>query len=311
MPTSRAVKKRIRSTENISQITKAMEAVSAVKMRKSEEFALRSRPYALAALEILKNLSGKISESDFHSPLLEEKDAKKICLLVVASDKGLCGSFNSNVLRKAVEFAKSETGKDREVEIIAVGKKSANFFRKRGFRILREITGAGDFGAKDETKFLAELLSDSYESGEYGEIYAVYTKFLSVMKQETIVEKILPFTAESLKKRIEEAVPVRGKYSGTPGVLGGSGEGVHDYVFEPSREAVLNELLPMLLETQVYYVILEANASEHSARMMAMKNASENAKDLIATLTLSYNKARQSQITKELLEITAGTAAME
>ena len=311
MATSRTVKKRIKATENISQITKAMEAVSAVKMRKSEEFALRSRPYAMAALEILKNLSGKIDEADFHSPFLEKRDVKKICLLVVASDKGLCGSFNSNVLRKAVEFINNRVKEGREVEIVAVGRKSADFFRKRGFRIFREVTGAGDFGAKDETNFLAELLSDAYKNGEYGEVYAAYTHFLSVMKQETVVEKILPFTAESLKKRIEEIIPIQGKYSGASGILGGSGEGVRDYVFEPSIKAVLNELLPMLLETQVYHVILEANASEHSARMIAMKNASDNAGELIDALTLSYNKARQGQITKELTEITAGTAALE
>ncbi len=311
MATSRAVKKRIKATENISQITKAMEAVSAVKMRKSEEFALRSRPYALAALEILKNLSGKIDETEFYSPLLTKKETGKICLLVVASDKGLCGSFNSNVLRKAAEFISRQVSEGREVEIVAVGKKAADFFKKRGFRVFREVTGAGDYGAKDETRFLADLLAEAYRSGEYGEIYAVYTRFLSVMKQETVAEKILPFTAEGLKKRIDELVPVEGKYSGTAGVLGGSGSGVRDYVFEPSVNEVLNELLPLLLETQVYHVILEANASEHSARMLAMKNASDNAEELIASLTLSYNKARQSQITKELTEITAGVAALE
>ncbi|KKU93892.1 MAG: ATP synthase gamma chain [Candidatus Jorgensenbacteria bacterium GW2011_GWA1_48_13] len=308
MSSSRVIKKRIRSTKNISQITKAMEAVSAVKMRKSQEVALRSRPYALAALEILSNLSGKVTQADFFSPLLEKREVRKICLLTVTSDKGLCGAFNGNVLRKAVDLVGNFKV---PVEFIAVGKKGADFLKKRNFKLYKEITGAGDFGATEETKFLADLLGEVYESGRYDEIYAVYTNFLSVMKQEVVVDKILPFSAESIKKRIDEIIPRRGKYAGAPKVLGGSGTGFGEYLFEPSPEAVLNRLLPMFLEIQVYHVILEANASEHSARMVAMKNAGDNAEDLISALTLSYNKARQAQITKELTEITAGVSALQ
>lgn len=308
MSSSRLIKKRIRSTKNISQITKAMEAVSAVKMRKSQEVALRSRPYALAALEILGNLSSKIAQADFFAPLLEKREVGRICLLVVTSDKGLCGAFNGNVLRKAVDLA----GNFRvPVEFIAVGRKGADFLKKRNFKIFKEIAGVGDFGAIEETKFLSDLLKKVYENKRYDEIYAVYTNFLSVMKQEVVVDKILPFSAESIKKRIDEIIPRRGKYAGTPKILGGSGTAVGEYIFEPSPEAVLNELLPMLLEIGVYHVILEANASEHSARMVAMKNAGDNAEDLVGALTLSYNKARQAQITKELAEITAGVAALE
>lgn len=220
MATSRTVKKRIKATKNISQITKAMEAVSAVKMRKSEEVALLSRPYSLAALEILKNLSGRLSEADFHSPLLEKKERGKICLVVVTSDKGLCGAFNSNVLRRAASFALEKKKTGEEVEIIAIGRKGADFLERRGFSVRQEITGVGDFGAIEETKFLANTLKELYESGEYREIFGAYTKFLSVMKQEPCVEKILPFTSESIGERIGEIVPIRGKYSGTPGVLG-------------------------------------------------------------------------------------------
>lgn len=262
-----------------------------MKMRKSQDFALRSRPYALAALRILGNLSDKVSGTDFYSSLLEKREAGKTCLVIVTSDKGLCGAFNGNVLRKAAELAR-----ESDAEIIAIGKKGVDFFKKRGFKVIKEITGVGDYGAIDETKFLADLLKEIYESGEYKEIYAAYTNFLSVMKQEPQVEKILPFDSESIKKTVS---------------LRGGAEGVRDYVFEPSAAEVLQELLPMLLEIQVYHIILEANASEHSARMLAMKNASDNAEELIDTLTLAYNKARQGQITKELTEITAGVAAME
>jgi F-type H+-transporting ATPase subunit gamma len=300
MASSRLVKKRIRSTKNISQITKAMEAVSAVKMRKSEELALSARPYALAALRILGNLSDTISETGFSSPLLEKREAGKICLMVIASDKGLCGSFNSNILRKVNEFVSAKSKEGEEVNVVAIGKKSADFCKKRNIRSIKEITGAGDYGAIDETRFLAELLREIYESGEYKEIYAAYTNFLSVMKQEPQVKKILPFDRENIEEMIE---------SGDSRQIQGIGRS--EYIFEPAPEIVLQELLPKLLEIQVYHIILEANASEHSARMMAMKNASENAEELIETLTLEYNKARQAQITRELTEITAGAAALE
>jgi len=289
MPTSRAVKKRIRSTKNIAQITKAMEAVSAVKMRRSQAIALRSRPYAKAASEIIRNLVGSIDPEHLKlSPLLQEHESGRTGLMVVTSDKGLCGAFNSGVLRAALDFIEREPA--GTVDVIAVGKKGADFLMRRGVNLVEKITGTGDYGAIDETKFLSDFISALYASGKYRGIQAVSATFVSVMKQETVVEKILPFAPETFR---------------------GDKPFVSDYLFEPSPEEVLTKLLPLLLEIQIYHIILEANASEHSARMMAMKNASDNASELIENLTLLYNKARQAQITKELTEITAGAAALE
>ena len=309
MASSRQVKKRIRSTKNIAQITKAMEAVSAVKMRKSQEIALRSRSYSLAAYEILKNLVGGFDlESMKSNPLLKRHKSKRTCLVIVTSDKGLCGAFSGNVLRTANNFIKSRDA--GTVDVIAIGKKGADFSVKKGIKLVEKITGTGDYGAIDETRFLSDLLAKLYSTGEYGEIYAVYTNFISVMKQEVVVEKILPFSREGVEKRIEEIIPMRGKYAGTPEVLGESGPARTGYIFEPSPKEALSNLLPLLLEIQVYHIVLEANASEHSARMVAMKNASENASELIDSLELLYNKARQAQITKELTEIVGGAAAL-
>ncbi len=255
-----------------------------MKMRKSQEVALRSRPYALAASDILKNLVGGIDLENLKlSPLLKKHEGGRMCLIVVTSDKGLCGAFNSSVLRAASDFISARP--EETVDVIAVGKKGADFFAKRGINLVEKITGTGDFGAIHETKFLSDLVAQLYSTGRYSEVQAVYTNFISVMKQEVVFEKILPFTLHE-------------------------GESPnHGYLFEPSPEEALTKLLPLLLEIKIYHIILEANASEHSARMVAMKNASDNASELIDSLTLLYNKARQAQITKELTEISAGVAA--
>jgi F-type H+-transporting ATPase subunit gamma len=309
MASARTLKKRIKSTKNIAQITKAMEAVSAVKMRRSQEVAIKARPYALAALEILKNIS---SDTDlaaaFSHPLLETGKGEKQALIVITSDKGLCGSFNSNVLRKASDFLKKA---QMPTDVIAVGKRGRDFLRKRGYTIASELTGMGDYATSTQTKPLAEKALALFTEGGYSAVFAVYTNFISVLKQEVVVEQVLPFSAENIKKRIDEIIPQRGRYANMPAALGASGAEHATYKIEPSPAEVLSEILPLLLETNVYHMILEANASEHSARMVAMKNASENAKDLISDLTLVYNKARQANITKELAEISAGAAALE
>jgi F-type H+-transporting ATPase subunit gamma len=308
MATSRAIKNRIKSTKNIKQITKAMEAVSAVKMRKSEVVALKARPYALSALEIFKGLSARLDNNISNlSPLLEQNKSKKIGLVVITSDKGLAGSFNTNVLRKALEILKD---KKDEFELITVGKKGKDFLGRRGFSIAKDFLGAGDFVELEETRPISIFIKEGFLNKRWSKVILLYTNFMSALKQETITREMLPFSFESISKIVDGITPDRGRYANMPSFIGQKEKGL-TYKFEPDPVTVLNELLPALLEIEVHHAILEANASEHSSRMVAMKNASENAGELIGELTLVYNKARQAQITKELTEITAGKEALE
>jgi len=308
MASSKSIKNRIKSTKSIKQITKAMEAVSAVKMRKSEQVALRARPYALAALEVLRGLTAKM-DNDFSSlsPLLDQtRSDQPNCLLVITSDKGLAGSFNTNVLRKALKIVND----DPTLEVIAVGKKGRDFLSRRGAKIIRGHTGAGDFVELHETESISKFVKDGFEQGKWSKVTLLYTNFLSALKQEVVARKVLPFDFKSLTSIIEGITPTRGKYANMPQVLGVD-QKESAYSYEPNASIILDKLLPTLLEIEIHHAVLEGNASEHSSRMVAMRNASENAGELIDSLTLEYNKARQAQITKELTEITGGAAALE
>ena len=300
----RETKLKIRSVNNTKQITKAMEMVSASKMRKSQQVALGSRPYCEKALEILGNLS-EHTDYNFH-PLLVRRPLEKTALLVITSDKGLCGGLNSNILKKTQKAAGN-------FEIIAVGKKGRDFFARRGFKISAEFTGIGDIVKIEDILPIASYLIKSYQEGKYDLIAAVYTKFLSTLKQEAVVRQVLPINLESIKEIVAGIVPERGRYAELKDKAGESASYKYnyEYVYEPNPELVLNELLPNLLQIQVYHMVLEANASEHSARMVAMKNASESAQKLIEDLQLYFNKVRQSAITKEISEITAGSEALQ
>lgn len=308
MASSRSIKKRIRSTKSIQQMTKAMEAVSAVKMRKSEQLALRARPYALAALEVLKNVSKNMPEEHTSlSPLLQERPIKKSLLVVFTSDKGLAGSFNTQVIRKTQKLLED---KSKDHSLVVVGKKGRSFFARRNMEIVGEFFGNGDFGAVSEITPLAKLLTELFTAKKCDEVILVYTNFLSALRQEVIVRKLLPFTAKSLEEIVESILPEQGRYSNMPKALGDGKNSDEEYKFEGSPEEVLKNLLPSLVEVEIYHATLENNASEHSSRMVAMRSASDNAGDLKKELTILYNKARQAQITKELAEITAGAEAL-
>src|SRR5581483_6901103 len=294
MATSRTIKNRIRATKNIGQITKAMQAVSAVKMRKSEQGAIKARPYALAALEILKNIRRAITEDDSASELVRERPIKKICLAVVTSDKGLAGSFNSNVLRKANQILHHSPAR---VEIVAIGKRGRDFFSRRGHKIIKEFHEAGDYISFQETLPVAQYLQEIYLSGEYDEVLLIYTNFLSALKQEVVVRKILPVTVKALEEITKHIIPEHGLYAGLPQAIDRALDKPSEkinYLYEPSIPHVLENLIPRLVSIELHQSILEANASEHSSRMVAMKNASENASELIDELGITYNKLRQA-----------------
>ena len=310
MATSRTIKNRIRATKNIAQITKAMEAVSAVKMRRSEGVAIRSRPYALAALEILKNVSRSYREKEAITALLSERPVKRVCLAIVTSDKGLAGSFNSNVLRKAEGFLRQAS---LPTDIVTIGKRGRDFFARRGQKIIKEFLEVGDYMTFNETLPIANYLNSLYQEGQYDEVMLIYTNFLSALKQHVVIRKILPINIKALESITSEIIPEHGLYAGMPQAIDRALDSetlARPYIYEPSAEEVLHDLLSRLVNIEIHQSILEANASEHSSRMIAMKNASENAGELIDTLGITYNKLRQAAITKELTEISAGTEAL-
>lgn len=309
MSSLREVKRRIKSVKNTAQITKAMEAVSATKMRKSQEFALRARPYAAAGLDMLKNL---LTRTQTVPDLLQSREIKNSCLLVITSDKGLAGAFNSNVLKKAENWLNSKKKQRASFYLVTVGKKTKDYFERRGFQIHHHFTGFGDFSTLKQTMPVASLVLDGFKNGRWDEVEAFYTNFRTTLKQEVVLRKILPVSAESVEEIVTGILPEKGKYADreTVNLNLKSYTYAYEYKFEPSPAEILNKLIPQLLRVNLHHLILESNASEHSARMVAMKNASDNAKELIGDLTLDYNKLRQAGITGELIEITAGAEVL-
>lgn len=309
MDSLRTIKTRLRAVGNISQITKAMEVVSATKMRRAQEVALHSRPYALKALEIL----GKIAKNaPFSIPFTEARPVKTTLVLVVASDRGLAGSFNTQVFRAADKLLASLAEESRTVLLATVGKKAFRYATKKKLERGRAFFGHGDYVEAEEVEPLAEFLVRGFEEGKWDRVLTISTHFRSVLRQEVLVRQILPVEVERIREAVRELVPERGRYawlgneSGAEGAVGEEAE----YIFEPTPEEALRSLVPQLVTMQIYHLILEANASEHSARRVAMKNASDNAVKLEGTLTRAAHKARQAGITKELVEITATQSAL-
>lgn len=299
MESTRNIKRQIQSIKSTAKITKAMEMVAASKMRKSQEMALIARPYAEAALKLMDNIKHSVDCEAEEYPLTHKREVKKICLIVITSDKGLCGGLNSSVIREAYNIIREH--QDKEIKLITIGKKAEKAFKGR-HELLAIFKNQGETVELRETLPISKMIMEDFIKGEYDAVVAVYTNFISTLKQETRVKRLLPITEEGLKKTVEEI----GKDEK------GRAENIIDkteYLFEPSVEKVFKNLLPNIVETQVFHVILESSASEHSARMVAMKNATENANEILKDLNLSYNYARQQKITQEMTEISAGVSA--
>lgn len=308
MPSTKSIKQRIRSVKNTAQITKAMEAVSATKMRKSQEFAIRARPYAVASLEMLKNL---LERSTALPALLQKREIKKSVLLVITSDKGLAGAFNSNVLKKAEVWVEQKKKSGAPYVLLTVGKKAKDYFTRRGLTPEKSFWGFGDFSELEDTLPVTDQILQGFLQNSWDEAETIYTNFRTTLKQEAVLKKILPATKGGIEEVVKGILPEHGKYALSQNNNYGEKKYNYEYKFEPSSEEILNNLVPQLLRMHIHHLILESNASEHSARMVAMKNASENAGELIKDLTLVFNKARQAGITRELTEITAGREALE
>lgn len=295
MPSTRDLRRRIKSIKNTSQITKAMQMVSATKMRKAQNQTLSARPYWQTLLQTVAKVSDKI-HPEAH-PLLNTNSSTKIGALVLSSDKGLCGSLNANVLRL---IQNDEHLKGYEVTYYTVGKKGRDFLVRTGKSLEADFTNHEHISFSEAAQ-IRKLLVEVYTSGSVGKVYMVYPRFISTLRQEARIVQLLPITQEA----IDVVLSTVGKVSTENETVTG------DLLFEPNADQVLEFVLIHLLETRIYQALLETKASEHSARMMAMQNATDNAKELVTDLNLTYNQVRQDAITNELLEITSAGAALE
>lgn len=296
------IKNKIKSTQRTSKVTRAMEAVSAVKMRKSQERALKGRPFAEASLRILENISHSLDVK--HHLFLRERQATHHCIIVVTADKGLAGSLNSAILKEAVTYLNSHT-KD-EVEVICFGKKSYEFFLRRGYVIPKHYVNIGDDVSIHDMEDVVNYITTNFKDGHYRTVRVVYQNFISTFEQQAIIRRILPIEPKEVRTMIEDILPKHGKYTEKP-----DHKFTAVYTIEQSYESLFNSIFSSLVEIMLYHALLESKASEHSARMVAMKNATDKARDVSRILTLQYNKERQSVITAEVSEITGGIEAMK
>jgi len=313
MENIQGLKKRIKGVENIEKITKAMELVSATKMRKAQEIALASRPYSLVALDLLSKLS--LINEDLPDFLKLRKDIKKVLFVLVSSDKGLAGSFNSSVFRKFEGYMERDKEKYKQEEklFMSVGEKAYNYLQRKGLPISKKFTDIDDFVLPEQVQPIADFIINGYLEKKWDRVIIVSNHFISALRQEPHVRKILPINFDSITETVGEIIPKTGKFADLikeNDLKFGSDKKIPDYLIEPSSKVVLENLAKHLFFIQIYQLILEANASEHSARRAAMKTASDNASDLSENLTLQYNKVRQSGITNQIIEIVSGAEAL-
>jgi F-type H+-transporting ATPase subunit gamma len=288
MANIRLIKRRIKGVESTAKITRAMEMMATSKMKKAQDRGLAGRPYSEKIRQVIADLAALSQPDSPLHPLLQVRPIKRIAVVHITPDRGLCGGLNSSINRKTGHFILEQQLQEVPVSIIAVGRKGLDFMRRYDREIKAEFTQLGDQPSLLDTLPISRIIIDDYTSGEIDEVYLAYAGFVSTMVQKPVLMRVLP---------VEPAeIP--------------AGENV-DYLYEPDSDTVLGGLLPRFIEMQVYHAILEAIASEQSARMVAMRNATDAARELITDLTLMYNKARQENITTELLDITGGAAALE
>jgi F-type H+-transporting ATPase subunit gamma len=285
MPSLRDIRRRIRSVRNTAQITKAMELVAASRMRRAQQRVLASRPYAGAIRTMIAQLAVARGDSQALHPLLRQRPVRRVGLVLLTTDRGLCGPLNTNVIRRGTEFLLES---EHEVELITVGRKGQDFMARRGRALRATFTQLGDRPDYMAIVPIARVVIDAYTQGLIDAAYLLYPRFISTLSQRPQLEQLLPVQPPA------EA----------------DGRAHAEYIYEPDPATILDALLPRYVEVQIYQAVLETIASEQSARMIAMRNANDNAKELIASLTLSYNKARQAAITREVTEIASAAEAM-
>jgi F-type H+-transporting ATPase subunit gamma len=287
MPGTKEIRMKIRSVQNTRKITKAMEMVAASKMRKAQERMRHARPYG----EKIRNVAAHISHAnpEYRHPFLVDRDSvKRVGIIVITTDKGLCGALNTNLLRMVLNQYKEWQGQGEEIDVCAIGNKGLGFMQRLGANIVSQVVQIGDRPQMERLIGAVKLMLDGYAGDRFDRLMIGYTRFLNTMKQEPVIEQLLPLSGERL----------------------GAPETVWDYIYEPEARAVLDQVMTRYIEALIYQAVSENMASEQSARMVAMKAASDNAATLIDELTLIYNKNRQAAITKELSEIVGGAAAV-
>lgn len=288
MPSTREIRRRISSVRNLAQITRAMEMVSASKMRRAQRNVLATRPYADRLRDVMSSLMARASGSRKGTLLEVRPEVKTVGLIIITPDRGLAGSLVANVLRRTARFVLDERERGRKVKVLAIGKKGRDFLARSGQDLVAEVTKLGDYPKLADVLGVSTNVIEGFLKGEFDEVYVVYSQFVNTLVQRPAVRRILPVEAEMADPTAKGS----------------------DYNYEPDQDVVLNELLPRFAEVQIYQSVLESIASEHSARMVAMRNATDNAKELRRELTLTYNKTRQANITKEVSEIASGAAAL-
>ena len=304
------IKRHLKGVQNIRQITKAMELVAANKMRRSQEIALASRAYGFAALDLL----GTMSRLEVDLPaLLQKRPGAKRAIVVVTSDKGLAGAFNSAVLREYENYISKNNidPQDKSVSFIAVGQKAVNYLERRTHSLAARFVRFGDYTSLEETDPLSQKLVDGFLNGEWDEVIMISTHFRTALRQEVLTRTLLPVNPAAVRETLQDVIPETGRFADLRARLSEQRvDTAVTYKIEPTVKAVMESLAPHLVRTEIYQVVLEANASEWAARRFAMKSASDNAKELGEELTLQFNKSRQADITRQIIEIAAGAEAL-
>ena len=296
MPNLLDIRRRIKSVKNTQQITKAMKMVSAAKLRRAQDRVVTARPFAIKMAEVLGELA-KRTDEEFHHPLLDYRGDQRYLLVLITADKGLCGAFNTNLTKAAQAFMRENA--DKQIEIMAIGRKGRDFFRNRRATISSEyigLTGKGRIELSEALDVARAIIKQYTEDTGIDKVYVVYNEFKSVLSQRVVLEQLLPVA----RAKQEEPADTKSQQPVT----------LIDYIYEQPPEEMFGQLLPRLVETQIFRALLESIASEHGARMTAMDSASKNASELIESLTLNMNRIRQAAITNEIIEVVSGAAAL-
>lgn len=293
MPTLKQVRRRLVSVKSTQKITRAMKLVAAAKLRRAQENMLRAQPYANRIRQVIWDLSEHTSR-DVH-PLLQVREEKKALMVVITSDRGLCGAFNSNINRRAERYLKSREGGQEEIELALLGRKGRDYFRRRDYPVFREYMEVLSAPTMDRVGEIGAEVIARFIDGGHDAVYIVYNEFKSAISQRVVVERLLPIVPEHTGEELQAEANLQGL----------------EFAYEPSRDAVLASVLPLYVNVRLYFAVLESLAAEMGARMTAMESATKNAGQMISKLTLQYNKARQTAITKEMLEIVGGAEALK